>query len=291
MHDGFDLVLRESRHPVIERMMPRESFMPNDARFTPGERVLLVTGPNMAGKSTILRQIGLCVVLAQMGAFVPAAEASIGVVDRLFTRVGASDNLARGQSTFMVEMSETSAILHSATARSLVLLDEIGRGTSTYDGVAIAWAVTEHLHDRVGCKTMFATHYHELMQLPERLQHARNFNVAVRESGDDGRLPPPARAGRHRPLLRHSRGPARRAPGCRGGPRPRDPRHARGRAPDGAGGAAAARPRSRVSSRCSRDAPPDPVVSDLKALDLDSLTPLEALNRLAELQRRAQGKR
>ena len=184
VHGGFDLTLRESRHPVIERLMAREQFIPNDARFTEAERVALVTGPNMAGKSTILRQIGLCVVLAQMGAFVPAAEASVGVVDRLFTRVGASDNLARGQSTFMVEMSETSAILHNAGPRSLVLLDEIGRGTSTYDGVAIAWAVTEHLHDRVGCKTMFATHYHELMQLPERLQHARNYNVAVRETGD-----------------------------------------------------------------------------------------------------------
>src|SRR6476646_4912311 len=184
VHDGYDLVLRESRHPVIERLMAREAFIPNDARFTEAERVALVTGPNMAGKSTILRQIGLCVVLAQMGSFVPAAEASIGTVDRLFTRVGASDNLARGQSTFMVEMSETSAILHSAGPRSLVLLDEIGRGTSTYDGVAIAWAVTEHLHDRIGCKTMFATHYHELMQLPERLQHARNYNVAVREAGD-----------------------------------------------------------------------------------------------------------
>ena len=135
----------------------------------------------MAGKSTILRQIGLCVVLAQLS-FVPADSARIGVVDRLFTRVGASDNLAQGQSTFMVEMSETSAILHNATARSLVLLDEIGRGTSTYDGVAIAWAVSEHLHDKVGCKTMFATHYHELMQLPERLAHARNLNVAVRET-------------------------------------------------------------------------------------------------------------
>ncbi|HJR17250.1 MAG TPA: DNA mismatch repair protein MutS, partial [Gemmatimonadales bacterium] len=157
----FDLVLRGSRHPVIERMMPRESFIPNDARFTQWERVLLVTGPNMAGKSTILRQIGLCVVMAQVGSFVPAEAATIGVVDRLFTRVGASDNLAGGQSTFMVEMSETSAILHNATAQSLVLLDEIGRGTSTYDGVAIAWAVTEHLHDQVGCKTMFATHYHE----------------------------------------------------------------------------------------------------------------------------------
>ncbi len=181
---GQELVLTGSRHPVIERMMPRERFVPNDVRFDDNARVLLVTGPNMAGKSTILRQIGLCVLLAQMGSFVPAAAATIGVIDRLFTRVGASDNLARGQSTFMVEMSETSAILHGATARSLVLLDEIGRGTSTYDGVAIAWAVTEHLHDHVGCRTMFATHYHELMQLPERLAHARNVNVAVRETAD-----------------------------------------------------------------------------------------------------------
>ena len=184
VHDGYGLTLRGSRHPVIERMMPRERFVPNDVHFDEVERVHLVTGPNMAGKSTILRQIGLNVVLAQMGSFVPCREAWIGVVDRLFTRVGASDNLARGQSTFMVEMSETSAILHNATARSLVLLDEIGRGTSTYDGVAIAWAVTEYLHDRIGCRTMFATHYHELMQLPEQLAHARNCNVAVRESGD-----------------------------------------------------------------------------------------------------------
>ena len=181
VHTGYDLTLTGSRHPVIERMMPREKFVPNDVRFDEVSRVLLVTGPNMAGKSTILRQIGLCVLLAQIGSFVPATAARIGVVDRLFTRVGASDNLARGQSTFMVEMSETSAILHNATQQSLVLLDEIGRGTSTYDGVAIAWAVTEHLHDRVGCRTMFATHYHELMQLPEKLAHARNFNVAVRE--------------------------------------------------------------------------------------------------------------
>ncbi|HXW96221.1 MAG TPA: DNA mismatch repair protein MutS, partial [Gemmatimonadales bacterium] len=184
VHDGLSLTLRQCRHPVIERLMAREAFIPNDVRFDPAERVLLVTGPNMAGKSTILRQIGLSVILAQMGSFVPAEAAEIGVVDRLFTRVGASDNLARGQSTFMVEMSETSAILHNATSRSLVLLDEIGRGTSTYDGVAIAWAVTEHLHDVVGCRTMFATHYHELMQLPEQLAHARNLNVAVREAGD-----------------------------------------------------------------------------------------------------------
>ncbi|MGH7592811.1 MAG: DNA mismatch repair protein MutS [Gemmatimonadales bacterium] len=182
IHDGYELTLTASRHPVIERMMPRERFVPNDVHFDEAARVLLVTGPNMAGKSTILRQIGLCVLLAQIGCFVPASAASIGIADRIFTRVGASDNLARGQSTFMVEMSETSAILHNASRRSLVLLDEIGRGTSTYDGVAIAWAVTEYLHDRVGCRTMFATHYHELMQLPEQLAHARNLNVAVRET-------------------------------------------------------------------------------------------------------------
>jgi DNA mismatch repair protein MutS len=287
VHAGFDLTLRESRHAVIERMMSREAFIPNDARFTEAERVLLVTGPNMAGKSTILRQIGLCVVLAQMGGFVPASEASIGVVDRLFTRVGASDNLARGQSTFMVEMSETSAILHNATDRSLVLLDEIGRGTSTYDGVAIAWAVTEHLHDRVGCKTMFATHYHELMQLPERLQHARNYNVAVRETGDTvvflHRLEPGgtdrsygihvaqlaglpgAVVGRAREILGTLEGEHRMVPGA---PPPLE--------------------RDAGQLALFAEALPDPLMDDLKALDLDALTPLEALNRLAELQRRAQ---
>jgi len=182
---GFALALDGSRHPVVERMMPREAFIPNDVRLDEAGRVILLTGPNMAGKSTVLRQVGLAVILAQIGSFVPARKASIGVVDRLFTRVGASDNLVRGQSTFMVEMSETSAILHGATARSLVLLDEIGRGTSTYDGVAIAWAVTECLHNQIGCKTIFATHYHELTQLTESLAHARNYNVAVREAGEE----------------------------------------------------------------------------------------------------------
>src|SRR2546423_257423 len=182
--DGFALELEGSRHPVVERMMARESFIPNDVRLDEAGRVILLTGPNMAGKSTLLRQVGHCVVLAQMGAFVPCRRATIGVADRLFTRVGASDNLIRGQSTFMVEMSETSAILHGATARSIVLLDEIGRRTSTHDGVAIAWAVTECLHNSIGCKTIFATHYHELTQLTEELEHVRNFNVAVREVGD-----------------------------------------------------------------------------------------------------------
>ncbi|HEX3275350.1 MAG TPA: DNA mismatch repair protein MutS [Gemmatimonadales bacterium] len=293
VHDGFDLALRESRHPVIERMMAREAFIPNDARFTEAERVALVTGPNMAGKSTILRQIGLCVVLAQMGAFVPAAEASVGVVDRLFTRVGASDNLARGQSTFMVEMSETSAILHNAGPRSLVLLDEIGRGTSTYDGVAIAWAVTEHLHDRVGCKTMFATHYHELMQLPERLQHARNYNVAVRETGDTvvflHRLEPggtdrsygihvaqlaglpEAVVHRAREILGTLEGEHRVVPGAPAPPR--DP------------GQLA------LFGEALPPPPPDPMLDELRRIDVDTLTPLEALNRLAEFKRRAEDRR
>ena len=182
--DDFDVQIAAGRHPVVERMMPRDKFIPNDIRLTNDERVIILTGPNMAGKSTILRQVGLIVLLAQTGSFVPAAAATIGVCDRLFTRVGASDNLVRGQSTFMVEMAETSAILHTATRRSLVLLDEIGRGTSTYDGVSIAWAVSEHLHDQLGCKTIFATHYHELVQLAEELTGVRNYNVGVREVGD-----------------------------------------------------------------------------------------------------------
>ncbi len=182
--DDYALAIEAGRHPVVERMMAREKFIPNDVSLDEHARVIIMTGPNMAGKSTILRQVGLIVLLAQIGSYVPARSASIGVVDRLFTRVGASDNLVRGQSTFMVEMAETSAILHSASARSLVLLDEIGRGTSTYDGVSIAWAVTEHLHDRLQCKTIFATHYHELTQLDEQMPAVRNYNVAVRETAD-----------------------------------------------------------------------------------------------------------
>jgi DNA mismatch repair protein MutS len=183
--DDFSLEITAGRHPVVERMMPREKFIPNDVTLVKDSRMIILTGPNMAGKSTILRQIGLIVLMAQMGSFVPASRARIGIVDRLFTRVGASDNLVRGQSTFMVEMAETSAILHTATERSLVLLDEIGRGTSTYDGISIAWSVSEHLHDRVGCKTVFATHYHELTQLADSLVAARNYNVQVREVGDE----------------------------------------------------------------------------------------------------------
>jgi DNA mismatch repair protein MutS len=182
--DEFSLEITAGRHPVVERMMPREKFIPNDISLTEDTRMIILTGPNMAGKSTVLRQVGLIVLMAQVGSFVPASRARIGIVDRLFTRVGASDNLVRGQSTFMVEMSETSAILHTASKRSLVLLDEIGRGTSTYDGISIAWSVSEHLHDVVGCKTVFATHYHELTQLSDSLVAVRNYNVQVREVGD-----------------------------------------------------------------------------------------------------------
>ena len=184
LHDGYDLEIVGGRHPVVERMMAREKFIPNDLLLTEDAQLIVLTGPNMAGKSTILRQIGLIQLLAQVGTYVPARRAKLPIIDRLFTRVGASDNLVRGQSTFMVEMSETSAILHTATKHSLVLLDEIGRGTSTYDGVSIAWSVSEHLHDAIGCKTVFATHYHELTQLANELPGVRNFTVAVREVGD-----------------------------------------------------------------------------------------------------------
>ncbi len=184
LHTGFDVEIVAGRHPVVETMMPAESFIPNDLSLDDGGRIVILTGPNMAGKSTVLRQVGLIHLMAQIGSFVPASRASLPVCDRIFTRVGASDNLARGESTFMVEMNETASIIHGATARSLVLLDEIGRGTSTYDGVSIAWAVTEHLHETVGCKTVFATHYHELTQLGDLLPGAKNMNVLVREVGE-----------------------------------------------------------------------------------------------------------
>jgi DNA mismatch repair protein MutS len=174
--------LSDSRHPVVERLAAAGGFVPNDVRLdTEGEQLLLVTGPNMAGKSTLIRQVALAVVMAQMGGFVPARAARIGLCDRLFTRVGAGDNLARGESTFLVEMRETAHILRHATRKSLIILDEIGRGTSTYDGVSIAWAVAEHLHDRLGARALFATHYHELCALAESHPRVRNVSVAARE--------------------------------------------------------------------------------------------------------------
>ena len=293
--DGFDLEITAGRHPVVERMMPRDKFIPNDVSLVEDARVVILTGPNMAGKSTILRQVGLVVLMAQTGSFVPAAAARIGVCDRVFTRVGASDNLVRGQSTFMVEMAETSAILHTATSRSLVLLDEIGRGTSTYDGVSIAWAVTEHLHDGVGCKTIFATHYHELVQLADELVAVRNYNVGVREVGDQilflhrllpggadrsygievGKLAglPPQVIGRARAVLALLEGeaehlvPALARPGTPAKrSRPAEP------------------PREQLGLFA---AAPHAVVDRLKGTDVNTLTPLAALQLLAELSAQA----
>ena len=177
--------IRDGRHPVLDQALIEERFVPNDTALDGTARqIALITGPNMAGKSTYIRQVALLALLAHTGAFVPAAAARIDLVDRIFTRIGASDDLARGQSTFMVEMSETANILNNATPRSLVILDEIGRGTSTFDGLSLAWSIVEHLHNAVGAKTLFATHYHELTELAGRLARVQNFNVAVREWND-----------------------------------------------------------------------------------------------------------
>jgi DNA mismatch repair protein MutS len=185
--EGKRIDVKAARHPAVEQLLPSGQFVPNNLVIDgESEQVLIITGPNMAGKSTILRTAGLIVLLAQVGSFVPATDAHIGVVDRIFTRVGASDNLAKGESTFLVEMNEAANILNNATPKSLVLLDEIGRGTSTFDGLSIAWAMTEYLHntETIQSRTMFATHYHELTELEELLPRVKNYSVAVRESGD-----------------------------------------------------------------------------------------------------------
>lgn len=179
------LRISEGRHPVLDAIEPQGTFVPNDARLSLEDgMIMLITGPNMAGKSTYIRQVALLTLMAQLGSFLPAKEAVIGLADRIFARVGASDELARGQSTFMVEMTETARILNTATPRSLVILDEIGRGTSTYDGISLAWSIVEYLHDRIGCRTLFATHYHELTDLTSSLGGVRNLNVSVKEWQD-----------------------------------------------------------------------------------------------------------
>jgi len=187
LDESGDLEIVEGRHPVIEEQEEAaggERFVPNDLYLnSTTHSILVLTGPNMGGKSTYLRQSALIVILAQMGSFVPACSARLGLVDRVFTRIGASDNLARGRSTFMVEMTETAAILHTATRGSLVLLDEVGRGTSTYDGLAIAWAAIEYLHARTRAKTLFATHYFELTELADLLSGVKNYHVSVKETG------------------------------------------------------------------------------------------------------------
>lgn len=187
VHHGDEIIIKEGRHPVVETIDQREPYVPNDVTINnQTDQILIITGPNMAGKSTYLRQCALIALMAQMGGFVPATQATIGVVDRIFTRIGAADYLAHGQSTFMVEMNETAEILHNATEKSLVLLDEVGRGTSTFDGLSIAWAVTEYIHDRPGKgpRTFFATHYHELVELAETRERIVNYNISVREWRD-----------------------------------------------------------------------------------------------------------
>jgi DNA mismatch repair protein MutS len=191
--DGDLIEITDGRHPVIERLISvhglslmDEKFIPNNTLLDSSEnRLLIITGPNMAGKSTYMRQVALIILMAQMGSFIPASRARIGIVDRIFTRIGASDFIAKGQSTFMVEMIETSNILNNASEKSLILLDEVGRGTSTFDGISIAWAVAEHIVEKVKARTLFATHYHELTNLVLNMDGIKNYNVVVKEWGDE----------------------------------------------------------------------------------------------------------
>ncbi|MDB5212247.1 MAG: mismatch repair protein MutS [Myxococcaceae bacterium] len=304
--DSFELILEDARHPVVERLAAAGRFVPNDLVLdamaeasADRSRLWIVTGPNMAGKSTFMRQVALAVVLAQTGSFVPARRAKIGVVDRVLTRVGASDNLARGESTFMVEMKETANILRRATRRSLVVLDEIGRGTSTYDGLSIAWAVAEHLHDVVGCRALFATHYHELTDLTASCASAENHSVSAREHEGSivffhkvqrgaasrsygvacARL-----AGLPEPVLARARailGSLERGAASPAGEGKRETQRGR-RVPQldlfGSGGTGAA------ANDGTSAGPASAAVEMLRALDLDRMTPLEALTTLAKLK-------
>ena len=187
INDSTEISIKNGRHPVIEKQLPLgEAYIPNDLVLnSESQQIIMITGPNMSGKSAILRQTALIVLLAQMGSYVPAEAAQIGYVDKIFTRVGASDNISLGESTFMVEMNETASILNNLSERSLILLDEIGRGTSTYDGISIAWAISEYLHEHPArAKTLFATHYHELNEMATTLERIKNYNVAVKELKD-----------------------------------------------------------------------------------------------------------
>jgi DNA mismatch repair protein MutS len=280
--DAIEIV--GGRHPVVEQAALESGFVPNDTRLASREeQILIVTGPNMAGKSTYLRQVGLLVLMAQIGSFVPADQATIGLVDRIFTRVGAQDDIATGQSTFMVEMAETANILHHATARSLVILDEIGRGTSTFDGMAIARAIVEFLHDhpRLGCKTLFATHYHELTELERRLSRVRNMRVEVLEEGERVVF-----------LHRVVPGGADRSYGIHVARLAGIPASVTQRARDllkelESGRRRASRPAANGHGPGLFDPPRDPLIDDLAALQPDGLTPLQALNKLYELRERA----
>ncbi len=315
LNDSKALSIKGGRHPVVEQLGEETIFVPNDCTLnSDGEQVLIITGPNMAGKSVYLRQVAVIVLLAQIGAYVPAESATIGLVDRIFTRVGAQDDIATGQSTFMVEMVETSYILAHATPRSLVILDEVGRGTSTYDGLAIAQAVVEYIHNnpKCGAKTLFATHYHELIELAGTLPRVRNFNMAVREEG--GKvifmrkvLPGGADrsygihvaqlAGLPRPVIRRSEELLRLLENLKAGAEPPKPRSANG---NGRNGHPADHLQAALFSTLeTANGGPNlavqvaetehPALTALRQLKVMELSPLEAINKLYELQQKALG--
>jgi DNA mismatch repair protein MutS len=276
------LDIKEGRHPVVEGSLSGERFVPNDLHFKENERIHILTGPNMSGKSTFLRQAALIVLMAQVGSFVPAASARIGLVDRIFTRIGAQDEITAGQSTFMVEMVETANILHHSTSRSLLILDEIGRGTSTYDGVSIAWAVVEYIHNhpQLRAKTLFATHYHELTQLAEVLPGVSNYNVAVSEA--DGNV-----------IFLHKivPGGADRSYGIHVGQLAGLPRPVVQRAGEilrqlETSSGKAVRLEAQVPRQMALFPETNPLIDELRTLDVNTLSPIEALNKLYEWRRR-----
>jgi len=276
--DEATLEIRDGRHPVLDVIQPEGTFVPNDAELAAdGSMILLITGPNMAGKSTYIRQVALITLMAQMGSFVPARSATIGIADRIFARVGASDELTRGQSTFMVEMLETARILNTASSRSLVILDEIGRGTSTYDGLSLAWSVVEFLHDQIGCRTLFATHYHELTDLESLLVGVRNLNVSVREWQDEVVF-----------LHKIVAGAADKSYGIHVARLAGVPREVNQRAQtilarlenehvDGAGRPRIAAPRDGGQLQLTLFGPEHPLLDEIRAVDVDQLAPLDAL--------------
>lgn len=282
VHEGSDLEIREGRHPVVEQMLQGERYIPNDVVFEKGEIVRIITGPNMSGKSTYLRQTALIVLMAQIGSFVPAASARIGLVDRIFTRIGAQDEIHAGQSTFMVEMIEAANILHHATPRSLLILDEIGRGTSTYDGLSIAWGIIEfiHNHPHLRAKTLFATHYHELTQLAELLPGVRNYNVAVSEA--DGKV-----------VFLHKivPGGADKSYGIHvaqlaGLPAPVIQRANEIMAELEKSSGRAMRINPHAAQQAALFPETSPLLDELRQIDINSMSPIEALNKLFEWQKK-----
>jgi DNA mismatch repair protein MutS len=278
--DTSDLLeIKEGRHPIVERAIGASSYIPNDTWLKREKQMMLITGPNMAGKSTYIRQVAIIAILAQMGSYVPAASAHIGLIDKVFSRIGASDDLSRGQSTFMVEMSETANILNNATSRSLVLLDEIGRGTSTYDGISIAWAVAEFLltTPRAQAKTLFATHYWELTHLEAEFPHAMNFQTAVQEVPSGIVF-----------LRKIIKGGTDKSYGIHVAKLAGLPKKAIARAEEMLQKLEARSPRKiKTDEQLFLFKPPeDPTMAELKSLDLNQVSPFQALQKLMEWQRR-----